>query len=156
MEEQVSNRWIAGLVMTSIFILGALAGGGAVAILIRVPTPPAAPFPFPTRRPGGAPFAQPSGRGEFGTDFVVFLSRELRLSDQQRDSIQSIFDRQRRDTDQTLESLAPRLRARIDSTNAQIRRVLDERQRARFEEIQQRLRSGRPGQRGLPPPGVIR
>src|SRR5688572_30388442 len=110
MEQQVtaSNRWIAGIVMTSIFVLGAVAGGGAVAILTRVPASPTS-YPYPG--PGPAPrFPQRPGPRAFGGDFVALLTRELRLSEAQRDSIRSIFDRQRRATDEALEAVAPRLR----------------------------------------------
>ena len=66
---------------------------------------------------------------------VAYLSRELDLSDAQRDSVRAIFARHRPETD----SLWARVRPRFDSIKARMRTeinaVLTPEQRARHEQL---------------------
>ncbi|HWC74602.1 MAG TPA: hypothetical protein VG454_11770 [Gemmatimonadales bacterium] len=88
---------------------------------------------------GGHEAADHEGRdahGRRGPDaMVTFLSRELKLSDAQRDSVRAIFARHRPETD----SLWARVRPRFDSIKARIRAEIDAQltpeQRARHQQL---------------------
>lgn len=63
------------------------------------------------------------------------MTDELELSPEQKDSVEAILQRQRAVTRDQLSAVYPRLRASVDSVTAQIRRLLDPDQRARFDEM---------------------
>ena len=90
---------------------------------------------------GGREAAERDGRrgrggGRRGPDaMVAYLSRELDLSDAQRDSVRAIFARHRPETD----SLWARVRPRFDSIKAKMRAEIDAQltpeQRARHQQL---------------------
>jgi hypothetical protein len=85
-----------------------------------VPPPPHGP---------GAVFYKRLGN-EFGA--------ELGLDDEQAVRVDSLMGVQRQKADSLLESMGPRLKALMDSTNADIEALLTEEQRERFREMQTR------------------
>ena len=76
---------------------------------------------------------------------VAYLSRELDLTDAQRDSVRAIFARHRPETD----SLWARVRPRFDSIKARMRTeinaVLTPEQRARHEQLIEQAEHHRKG-----------
>lgn len=134
--ESRNTLWIAAGVLAAAFLAGGLAGG-AVALALRpdpmrhvamerieLPSVPPAP-----RTPGGAVFYKRLGN-EFGD--------ELGLDERQSARVDSLMAVQRQKADSLLESMQPRLKALIDSTNASIESLLTEEQRKRFREMQER------------------
>ena len=153
----VSNRVAAVLVMAALFLMGAVAGGVAVGVVTAGDEAPRARWERDGRRAGpgerGDRFRGPRGFAAAG--FVDRMDRELELDDAQRDSVAAILESQRQAAEATLRDVAPRLRAGVDSAHEQIRRVLDDGQRARFDALLQRDRGfpGGPGLRGRRDPG---
>ncbi len=138
----VSNRVAAVAVMVALFLMGAVAGGITMSFLWRgVPMPPPGweSSDRPPRRGGpDGPGGAPGPRGVMPAAFLDRLDRNLKLTDAQRDSAEAIMTHQREQAAATMREMAPRLRAGVDSTHAQIRRVLDEAQRERFDSLMQR------------------
>lgn len=135
--ESRRSIWIAAAVLALTFLAGGLAGA-AVALLARRPG-----FPHEVRlerihlpevppapgAPGGPVFYKRLG-DEFGA--------ELGLDENQSARIDSLMDIQRRKADSLLGSMGPRLKALMDSTNADIEALLTDEQRQRFHEMQSR------------------
>lgn len=86
---------------------------------------------------GGREATEPDGgrRGSRGERMVNYLSRELDLSDVQRDSVRAIFARHKPETD----SLWARVRPRFDSIKTKMRAEIDAQltpeQRARHQQL---------------------
>lgn len=64
-----------------------------------------------------------------------WLSEELNLRPEQRVAVDSIFERRHRELRAVIATVRPRMDAVRDTARQQIRGVLDEGQRARFDEI---------------------
>jgi Spy/CpxP family protein refolding chaperone len=64
-----------------------------------------------------------------------WLSEELNLTPEQRAAVDSIFERRHRELRAVIATVRPRMDAVRDTARQQIRGVLDEGQRARFDEI---------------------
>ena len=86
---------------------------------------------------------------------VEHLDRTLDLTPQQRESVKQIIDRHRQRIEAISASVRPQMRQEIDSTNAEIEKILTPEQRTKFRDMQQR-HINRRGPRGmrpaLPPP----
>ena len=78
------------------------------------------------------------------------LDRELHLSPQQKTQVQQILDRHHTRIDAIMSGVRPQVRQEIDSTNAEIEKILTPEQRAQFAKMRMRM----PGHRGMggPPP----
>jgi hypothetical protein len=76
------------------------------------------------------------------------LDRELHLSAQQKTQVQQILDRHRKRIDVITSGVRPQVRQEIDSTNAEIEKILTPEQRAQFAKMRMRM----PGRRGMGPP----
>ena len=63
---------------------------------------------------------------------------QLELSPQQRERIETILATSQTRTDRVLEEVLPRIQAVVDSVDGEIRRVLDEEQRIRLDQIRRR------------------
>jgi len=160
--ESRRSIWIAAAVLALTFLAGGLAGA-AVALLARRPA-----FPHDVRlerihlpevppapgAPGGPVFYKRLG-DEFGA--------ELGLDEEQAARVDSLMDIQRQKADSLLGSMGPRLKALMDSTNADIEALLTDEQRERFHEMQsrrhevlirRRVAPGQPGEfeRRIPEP----
>lgn len=135
--ESRNTVWIAAGVLAVAFLAGGLAGG-AVALglrhertphdvrLERIELPNVPPAPG---APGGGVFYKRLGN-EFG--------EELGLDEKQSARVDSLMEIQRLKADSLLASMEPRLKALMDSTNADIEALLTEEQRERFHEMQSR------------------
>jgi Spy/CpxP family protein refolding chaperone len=80
------------------------------------------------------------GRGGGPRHFVEMLKHRYHLTDQQAQRIDVIVARRRPRVDSLMATVQPQLRAAFDSTNAEIRVVLTPRQRAKFDQDQERRR----------------
>jgi Spy/CpxP family protein refolding chaperone len=63
---------------------------------------------------------------------------QLELTPDQRDRIETILTTSQTRTDRVLEEVLPPIRAIVDSVDGEIRRVLDEEQRIRLDQIRRR------------------
>ena len=135
--ESKRSVWIAAAVLALVFLAGGLAGA-AIALFARRPALPQERMlerihlpevPPAPGAPGGPVFYKRLG-DEFGA--------ELGLGAEQARRVDSLMHIQRQKADSLLESMGPRLKALMDSTNADIESVLTEEQRARFREMQTR------------------
>lgn len=131
----VNNRAAAAAVMVALFLMGAVAGGLVVGLLWRDSVSP----PFATGERVGGGFERPGDirgpRGMLPERYMYRLRRELDLSATQQDSVLTILEHQRQEAAGAMRELGPLLRAGMDSTLTQIRRVLDEDQQVRFDQI---------------------
>lgn len=129
------GRWMAVAVLVSLFLSGVAVGAVGV-LLTRDPTPPVRSFRPPALTGPGVGMRTPVSPPAFVSGKVLErLTDELELSPEQRDSVDAILRRQRAVTREQLSAVYPRLRASVDSVTAQIRRLLDAEQRARFDEM---------------------
>ena len=129
------RRWVAVAVLVSLFLSGVAVGGVGVLLLRDGPSPDRSfrPPALPGSGAAGGPRVSPPA---FVSEAVVErLAEELELSPAQRDSVEAILRRQRTVAQQELAEVYPRLRASVDSASAQIRRVLEPEQQARFDEM---------------------
>lgn len=156
--ESRRSIWIAAGVLALVFLAGGLAGA-AISLFAgrpeyprhrmeRIALPDVPPAPH---GPGGIVFYKRLG-DEFGA--------ELGLDDEQAARVDSMMEVQRQKADSLLGSMHPRLKALMDSTNADIEALLTEQQRERFREMQERrhevlIRRRVPGPPEAPePPGT--
>lgn len=135
--ESQKHVWIAAGVLALVFLAGGLAGAaiglfadkpgrGHEVRMERIHLPEVPPAPG---APGGAIFYKRLGI-EFGA--------ELGLDEEQAARVDSMMEIQREKADSLLQSMEPRLKALMDSTNADIESLLTEEQRERFHEMQTR------------------
>jgi Spy/CpxP family protein refolding chaperone len=114
------SRLLAGSVLVATFIAGAMVGGATVQLVARESS-------AELRRPGD------SGRdGERRSRSSMF--DDLDLTAQQQARIDSIFENRRSQTARFWEEHGPQMRAIVDSTRAEIDRILTPEQRARAEQ----------------------
>lgn len=149
--ESQKSVWIAAAVLAVTFLAGGLAGA-AIALVARRPLPhdvmmerihlPEIP-PAPGA-PGGAVFYKRLGN-EFG--------EELGLDEEQGARVDSLMEIQRQKADSLLGAMEPRLKALMDSTNADIEALLSDEQRERFHEMQARRHDVLIRRRVAPGPG---
>lgn len=148
---KLTNRMAAAGLMVGLFVAGGIAGGAAMYFLGSGQD---RDVPGWERRSQGDRDAErhrgrPGDPRSFTTDRVVErLENRLELTSEQRDSVAAILERQRTAASAVFREMGPRLRATVDSANTRIRDLLDENQRARFEELLRRER----GVLGQPPP----
>jgi Spy/CpxP family protein refolding chaperone len=90
-------------------------------------------------------------RGFVAGRIVERLDRELHLTPQQKTQVQQILDRHRARIDAITSSVRPQVRQEIDTTNAEIEKILTPEQRAQFAKMRMRM-PGRRGMGGPPPP----
>lgn len=83
-------------------------------------------------------------------DFVSYLSRELKLDNQQTNQLKQILDQSRRKYDALHAQVRPQFEALRQDTDNQIRQVLNPEQSREFDEVIRKWRPG-PG-----PPGPRR
>lgn len=102
------------------------------------------------RARGGRAWAPPpgaeAGRPRGGPDIFEAggpLDDRLRLTPQQRDTIQRIVERDRHKADSLFRQMRPRLRARFDSTRTAIDAVLTPAQREEFRRFREERRAER-------------
>jgi predicted dehydrogenase len=149
---RIDNRLAAAGVMLALFVSGGVTGGVLVH-LVEQGTRPDARW---ERRDDDEPDMDGRRRGRrpgdprsFATERAVErLAERLELTGEQRDAVQAILEGQRAAAGEVFQEMAPRLQSLVDSTHARIRGLLDDEQRARFEEL---LRVDR-GLLGRPPP----
>ena len=148
---KVSNRMAAAGLLVGLFLAGGVAGGAIVHVVTSGDGPgPDLPGWEGRRGRAESDSRRRGGPGEprsFTTGRVLDrLETRLDLTAGQRDSIEAILERQRSAAGEIFREMGPELRATVDSANARIRDVLDEEQRARFEELLRRDRGvlGRP------------
>jgi Spy/CpxP family protein refolding chaperone len=115
-----------------VFILGAVAGAVSLHIYQRYLTPPAV-RPLPPPKP---------------ESIVDGMARELKLNDQQKDQLKSIFDQSR---ERYLE-LGKQYRAIRKETDEEIKKILNPEQKTKFEEFLKQVSSRRQSRRSPPPP----
>lgn len=88
----------------------------------------------------------------FVTDRMVdHLDRQLSFTPQQKAAVKQIIDRHRARIEAISANVRPQMRQEIDSTNAEIEKLLTPEQREKFKGLRQR-RHGRGGEPGPPPP----
>ncbi len=81
------------------------------------------------------------------------LSERLRLTPEQRDSIERIMERDRQKADALFREMRPRLRARFDSSRVAVEAVLTPEQREEFRRYREERRAERRRRGGERPPG---
>lgn len=101
------------------FVLGGLAGGAATMLVDR----PAHKKVHTDRR---------------GPSFLERLSRDLSLSDAQRDSIQMVFDRHQPAMDSLWQKMRPQFEAERQAMRVEINALLTPEQQARYAALVQR------------------
>jgi glutamate synthase domain-containing protein 3 len=80
------------------------------------------------------------------------LDRDLHFDPQQRKAVEGILERHRQRIDTIWSSVRPQVDVEINATNAEIEKVLNDDQRAKFKTLQMQ-RHNRPHHGGGPPPG---
>jgi len=81
---------------------------------------------------------------EFATRRIVdHLDRDLHLTAQQRTAVQRILDQHRAHMQSIMTGIRPQMRQEIDSTNAEIEKVLTPEQRAQFAPMRMHMGSRR-------------
>jgi len=83
---------------------------------------------------------------------VEHLDHMLNLTPQQHDAVRRIVERHAARMQQINASVRPQIRQEIDSTNAEIEKVLTPEQRTKFRDLQQRHMNRR-GSHGMRPAG---
>jgi hypothetical protein len=150
---KMDNRLAAAGVMLALFVSGGVTGGVVVHL---VESGARAEARWERRDDGDDRDGNGRRRGRrpgdprsFATERAVErLAERLELTGEQRDAVQAILEGQRAAAGEVFQEMAPRLQSLVDSTHARIRGLLDDEQRARFEEL---LRVDR-GLLGRPPP----
>jgi Spy/CpxP family protein refolding chaperone len=135
---RISPKTTAALVVLVAFIAGLVAGAaGDRFYLIR------SRQLFPHR------FGQMGARR-----IVDHLDRDLHFTAQQRKAVEVIVDRGRARVDAVMANVRPQMRQEIDTTNAEIEKVLTPEQRAKFDAMKMRMQHDR--DRRHPGPGGSR
>jgi Spy/CpxP family protein refolding chaperone len=114
------SRLLAGSVLVATFFAGAMVGGATLQLLARDDVP--------------ADRQWNDSRDEHGRDRRASMLDGLGLTASQSVRIDSIFERRRQQTAQFWEAHGPQMRAIVDSTRAEIDRVLTPEQRAKAEQ----------------------
>jgi uncharacterized membrane protein len=114
-----------------VFILGAVAGAVSHHIYQHDLTPPAV-RPLPAPKP---------------ESIVDGMARELKLSEQQKEQLKSIFDQSR----ERYLDLGKQYRAIRKETDLEIKKILNPEQRAKFEEFLKQVSSRRQSRRPQQP-----
>lgn len=86
---------------------------------------------------------------------VEHLDQELHFTPQQKESVKQIIERHRARIHAISDGVRPQMRQEIESTNAEIEKLLTPEQRTKFQSLQQRhnnRRRMRGMDRSLPPP----
>jgi Spy/CpxP family protein refolding chaperone len=145
----LAGSWGAAVLLLVVFVSGALVGAAGMRVLDgRDPGDRVEDVPLGNRgdrRP--RPPRVPGGR------FMEALGERLDLTDAQQEEIETILEGRQRQAQRVFESIGPRMRASIDSMEAEIRAVLTEEQQAAYADLlaESRGREGWDGRRG--PPG---
>lgn len=165
---RLDNRLMAVGLMAAIFVSGAITG-----VFVTRATQPERPTfdrrwdgPRSEERSGDRSVERPDRSGErdrshrggsprdpraiMSSRAVDHLARRLELTPEQRDSVDAILERQRERAGAVFADIGPRLRTVLDSTNTQIREILDPGQQTEFDAIIQEDR-GVLGRRFTPP-----
>ena len=117
-------------VLALIALLGALVVGGA--------------FGFTADRVlGRDPCKNPGDRSALRR----FLAQELALTPTQRVAVDSILDKRHRDMSSVIAPVKPKLDSIRDAARAEINKVLDEKQRRRFQELVEESKRRKEGER---------
>jgi len=124
----------ATLLLVATFTGGVLAGGAAVALADR----------------GDMRRGHKEHRHHDSNDHIEFLTRELKLTPAQQDSVQAILGRYRPKMDSIWQQLGPRFETIKDSISNDIRRQLTPDQQTRYTRMierfeQERRNDERPG-----------
>jgi Spy/CpxP family protein refolding chaperone len=137
-----SGPFLAILVLALTLVVGALAG---VALDRHVLLP---------RRFHGGPLHEAGRRPPRDREFRNRFARELGLTDEQRQRIDSIMDRQGRELRAVRQTVQPQLDSIIARTRRQLDSVLTPEQRKKAEEIRRQhpRRAGPPPDESHPPP----
>lgn len=114
--------WKATLLLLATFAGGALAGGTAIAVADR----------------GDGRRNQRHHRHD-SDDHIEFMTRRLKLSSAQRDSVQAILGRYKPRMDSIWSQLGPRFETIKDSISNDIRRQLTPDQQSRYTEMIERF-----------------
>ncbi|MBI4544304.1 MAG: hypothetical protein HY703_03830 [Gemmatimonadetes bacterium] len=145
--EPRTREWImAAALLVSVFMAGALTALAVDGLLARRGAARPELAGGPASFAPGARFLPPGGRGvHFGRGpgpigMTSALAQRLRLSDRQEQQVREILERRRAESDSLLQQMHPRLQANLDSTLAQIRRLLEPGQREEFDRY---VREGR-------------
>lgn len=146
---RLDSRLAAAGVMVAVFLSGAVAGG----VLSRTVLDDGPGFERTWDRDGrrgdrpgpergsrdGAGRDRRDGprepRGIISSRAVDHLADRLELTEPQRDSLNTILERQRERAAAVFEDVGPRLRAVLDSTTTHIRAMLEPAQQAEFDAI---------------------
>lgn len=118
-----TSRLGAGLLLVAVFVAGAIAGGAFEAAHLLGP-----------RRPP---------RGPDG--FVRHLADELSLSTPQQDSVRAILQRHKPQMDSAWAEMRPRVETLRETIRSEIAAQLDSAQRVKFDDLNRRDASRRPG-----------
>ena len=81
---------------------------------------------------------------------VEHLDQELHLTPQQKEAVRQIVQRRRARIEAIAATMRPQMRQEIESTNAEIEKVLNPEQRLKFQSLSQRMHQRHRG-RGEPP-----
>lgn len=122
------SRWIAVAVMTATFLAGVMVG-------YAVPRLFASEAPAPAERPAAA---RPGERHERSS----ILDR-LDLTAEQQVRRDSILEKRRREMNAFWDQYGPEMRAIVDSTRAEIDRMLTPEQRVEMEKFREKRRAER-------------
>lgn len=123
-----------------------------------------------TQRPAGRPLPmfgggqpQPGQPGQFGQrvppteqrmEFLRHLTRQLELSPEQREKVETIIRDSQQRTKNLWEPVAAKMGEELRKTDDRIREVLTPEQQRKFDEMRARLRENRPEKLMNRPPGA--
>lgn len=159
MGARTRGRLLAMAVLVSVFMAGGLTAAAVIQVM-RAGGPSSPPVgaldgpPMggrPSMGPGmgpgrgvrdGGPRMGPGGPGLAPMVMSRRMAQRLGLSADQEDQIRKILDRRHDAADSIMQGVFPLLRAQLDSTRAEVRRVLTPEQRDRFDRWSREGREG--------------
>jgi Spy/CpxP family protein refolding chaperone len=121
-------RALAGMLLLAVFVAGALAG----AAVFHTATARAETTSWTPRFGGVDGQRGPRGAPD-PVQMSAMLGQRLSLTDAQEAEVRDILERSQRGSEEILAEIQPRLRARMEATDTEIRSVLDESQREEFD-----------------------
>ena len=137
---RMPQRWVAAGVLCVLALGSGLAGAALDRLVVRAHAAPIA-FPDTSFHPIESILRSPTAADRRA--IRAELTRQLRLTPAQADTIDSIMNRRSGEFRALREEMRPRVQQLVDDVHASIERVLTPEQRARFRRMQPTADSGR-------------
>jgi Spy/CpxP family protein refolding chaperone len=162
MDSKAKGLVTAIALLVSVFMAGVLSAVAVVQLTRPAYETAQGEFRRGGPRDGRPPFRGGPGRrpdGPPGDFFVEMMTERLELSEEQRQQVADIVAHREQIAEEVMRSVRDRLRAVMDSIDAEIRSVLTPEQQEEFDRMQEegrerlgrRFPGGAPGMKGSPP-----